>query len=123
MTAAPHGTPAASVTERVKPCRGCGTAQPLSGFHRHSTARDGRQARCKACVARANRERYHATKPPAKGHRTGPRDEYCTVLSVPAAPPRLQDAFWADVRAGILEAMRKFDTDSVYRQRVLAGKP
>lgn len=33
----------------MKLCRGCNTEKPLDDFHRRSTAKDGRQSRCKDC--------------------------------------------------------------------------
>jgi hypothetical protein len=35
----------------LKTCTVCGQAKPLSSYHRNAHTRDGRQPRCKACVA------------------------------------------------------------------------
>lgn len=44
----------------MKACRMCGETKPLDEFHRQSSARDGRQGRCKTCAKRVSREHYHA---------------------------------------------------------------
>lgn len=40
----------------MKTCPKCGETKPLDEFHKHRTAKDGRQARCKDCACRLARE-------------------------------------------------------------------
>lgn len=49
----------------TKRCNACGQTLPVSEFHRHSTSRDGRQSKCKACSREYNaqRQRKKGVKP------------------------------------------------------------
>jgi hypothetical protein len=42
-----------------KVCKSCGVEMPLDEFHNHPKTRDGKNAKCKACVNQARRENYH----------------------------------------------------------------
>ncbi|MFJ4727183.1 HNH endonuclease [Streptomyces diastaticus] len=55
---------AATATETTKTCTKCGETKALEEFGKQATGRLGRRARCKPCMAAAERERY--TDPAAK---------------------------------------------------------
>lgn len=52
-----------STSAREKPCTGCKKTKPLSEFHKRSTAKDGRQSRCKDCNRDDQRDRYRNGTP------------------------------------------------------------
>lgn len=49
-----------------KPCSRCGRVQPLADFSPNRSMSDGRQARCKSCVAELARERRASASPLAR---------------------------------------------------------
>jgi len=49
-----------------KTCSKCGTAKPVTEFHRDASAKDGMQTRCKLCLKKANAARYAADPARAK---------------------------------------------------------
>lgn len=55
--------------EETKVCNRCGDAKLLDDFHAHPLGRQGRQAGCKKCLARIQKERYDAMTPEQRAWR------------------------------------------------------
>ncbi|CAM3508964.1 hypothetical protein [Parendozoicomonas haliclonae] len=61
-----------NTTKRTKACTKCGSEKPVADFHKSSSAKDGLQWHCKACIKLANKQ-YSKT---AEGKETAHRKRY-----------------------------------------------
>ena len=78
----------------LKKCSKCGVKKPLSEFHKHTTAKDGRRPDCKACV----RERQRASFNPGLCACGKPK----TRISIRCAECAKQPSAWHPAKDGYM---------------------
>lgn len=108
MTSAPN-SPLAK-----KKCIECGESKPRKEFGRSRLSKDGYMHACNSCrLSDRLAKRKHL-------YRTGPREEYDTIVPLAAAPDAVRQAYWGEVRRAVLHRIRDFDKHSRIRQLVYA---